>query len=313
MSSGAVAVVLNASSGHGAAVKVASQLTDTFEAAGREARITLAKRSHQLRDAVQRAVESGPETLVVGGGDGTVNIGASAAVERGITLGVLPLGTLNHFARDVGLPLDLEQATRVILEGIVCKVDVGEVNGRIFLNNASLGVYPAVVRLREKYRATLGGKWIAAFWAALAVLRRRPFLAVRVQVEGQAVVRRTPLVLVSNNEYRGSGIHAGTRESLAHGRLGLYVLNAQQRQGLLRLAFQVLLQGAERVKELDFFTVEEVAVETRRRRLQLAVDGEVFTVESPLHYRVRPAALHLLVPPTATGCYPHATGASSSR
>jgi diacylglycerol kinase family enzyme len=129
-------------------------------------------------------------------------------------------------------------------------------------------------------------------------------MAVKLHVEGQEMIRRTPLVLVANNEYRTTGIHAGTRESIARGRLALYVLNAERRPGLLRLALQTILEGAERVKELDVFAVEQVAVETRRRRLQVALDGEVVTLESPLQYRIRPAALQVHVPATTSACNP---------
>ncbi len=304
---GTIAVVLNASSGHGEATKVAARLQEIFGAAGRETQITLAGSGGELRSAVREAVEAGCDTLVAGGGDGTINTAAAAVVGREITLGVLPLGTLNHFAKDLGIPLDLEQAAKIILEGAWCRVDVGEVNGRFFLNNSSLGVYPAIVRLRERYRASFPGKWIAAFWAALTVMRRNAFMAVKLHVEGQEMIRRTPLLLVANNEYRTTGIHAGTRESIARGRLALYVLNAERRSGLLRLALKTILEGAERVRELDLFTVEEIAVETRRRRLQVALDGEVLTLESPLHYQIRPAALKVHVPATTSACNPAAS------
>ena len=313
MSSGHVAIVLNAGSGHGGATKASEQLKEIFAAAGREARIQLVTRGQDTNAAMGAAVEAGCETLLVGGGDGTINCGASAVVGREIPLGVLPLGTLNHFAKDLGIPLDLEAAAKVVLEGVACQVDVGEVNGRIFLNNSSLGVYPAIVRLRDKYSATVRGKWIAALWAGLTVLRRSPFMAVRIVAEGETIVRRTPLVLVGNNEYRMVGIQAGSRDSLARGKLALYVLNAERRPGLLRLGWQVLLHGAEQVKEVDLISVEEATVETRRRRLQVATDGEVFTLESPLRYRIRPAALRVYVPAEATACYPHPTGASSTR
>ena len=310
---GHIAVVLNASSGGGAAEKAAEQLKEIFAAAGKEARITLASGGREIATAMRRAVEGGCETLVAGGGDGTINSGASVAVERGITLGVLPLGTLNHFAKDLGIPPDLEEAAKVVLADVVCKVDVGEINGRIFLNNSSLGVYPAIVRLREKYQATLRGKWLAALWASLTVLRRSPFMAVRIVAEGETIVRRTPLVLVGNNEYKMSGIQAASRESLAQGRLALYVLNAERRPGLLRLGWEVFFKGAEHVKEVDLITVEEATIETRRRRLQVATDGEVFTLESPLNYRIRPGALRVHVPGAASACYPHPPGPSSTR
>jgi diacylglycerol kinase family enzyme len=120
------------------------------------------------------------------------------------------------------------------------------------------------------------------------------------------MIRRTPLVLVANNEYRTTGIHAGTRASIVDGQLALYVLNAERRPGLLGLALKTLVEGAERIKELDLFSVEQVAVETRRRRLQVALDGEVVTLESPLNYRSRPRALKVFVPATTSACNPEA-------
>ncbi|HET6779146.1 MAG TPA: diacylglycerol kinase family protein [Gemmatimonadales bacterium] len=310
---GHIGVVLNASSGQGASVEAADRLKDIFAAAGREARITLAESGSKISSAMRREVDNGCETLVAGGGDGTINTGAAAVLDHNIPLGVLPLGTLNHFAKDLGIPLDLEEAARVVTDGVVCNVDVGEVNGRLFLNNSSLGVYPAIVRLRERYQASGRGKWIAAIWASLAVLRRNPFMAVRIIVDGEAAVRRTPFVFVGNNEYRMAGLNPGVRESIASGHLALYVLNAGGRMGLLQLAWSVVLRGATEIKELDLITVEDITVETRRRNLQVALDGEVVTLQSPLRYRVKPVALRVHVPESASACQPHTSGTSSSR
>ena len=308
---GHIAVVLNASSGGGAAEEATARLKELFDAAGRDVRVSLPRRGEGISEAMGRAVKEGCESLVAGGGDGTINAGATAVLGTGIPLGVLPLGTLNHFAKDLGIPLDLEEAARVILEGIICKVDVGEVNSRIFVNNCSLGAYPAIVRLRERYRSKLRGKWLAALWAALTVLRRHPFMAVRIVLEEETIIRRTPMLLVASNEYRMAGINPGTRESLAGGRLALYVLNAERRPSLLRLAWDVLLKGADQVKEVDQITVEEAAVETRRSLLHVALDGEVTFLKSPLALRIRPGALRVHVPAGASACYPHPQGTSS--
>ena len=309
---GWLAVVLNDSSGSGDGTAAAKQLEEIFAAGGREARITVARSGNELRQAAERSVKEGCESLVAGGGDGTINTCASAALERGIPLGVLPLGTLNHFAKDLGIPLELQEAAKAILEGVVCTVDVGEVNGRIFLNNSSIGVYPAIVRLRERYQKTGWGKWVAALWAGLTVLRRHPFVGVRISAEGGSIVRRTPFVFIGNNEYRMEGLNAGARDSLAGGRLALYVLNAERRTGLLRLAWQVFRRGVDEVKELDLLSVEETTIETRRAHLQVALDGEVVPMVSPLAYRVRPAALRVHVPSGASACYPHPLRTSSS-
>lgn len=304
---------MNASSGQGEAEKAAGRLGEIFSAAGREVRITRAKGGARINAAMRQAVDEGCETLVAAGGDGTINAGANTLIDRGIPLGVLPLGTLNHFAKDLGIPLELDEAAKAILEGVVCKVDVGEVNGRVFLNNSSLGAYPAIVRLRERYRSKIWGKWLVALWAGLTVLRRNPFMAVRIVVEEKKIIRRTPLLLVASNEYRMAGINPGTRESLAGGRLALYVWNAEQRPGILRLAWQIMRKGAEQAEELDLLTVEEATVETRRALLQVALDGEVATLRSPLEYRIRPGALRVHVPADASACYPHPPGPSSTR
>ncbi|HET6777963.1 MAG TPA: diacylglycerol kinase family protein, partial [Gemmatimonadales bacterium] len=275
---------------------------------GREARVTVTTGGPRLREAAEHAVKDGCETLVVGGGDGTINLAASVLVGSNVPLGVLPLGTLNHFAKDLGIPLELEDAVRVILDGNGCRVDLGEVNGRVFLNNSSLGVYPAIVRLRERYQAGGLGKWIAALWASLAVLRRNPFMAVRLIVNGEATVRRTPFVFVGNNEYKMVGFEAGSRESLVNRQLAVYVLNAERRIGLMNLAWKVLLKGVEKVQELDLIRVETVTIETKRRRLQVALDGEVVSFESPLSYHIRPASLLVHVPPSTTACHPLGAG-----
>jgi diacylglycerol kinase family enzyme len=313
MKPGSIAVVLNAASGHGGGTEAADRLRGIFGAAGREADITLATSGAELSRAAEDAVKRGCSTLVAGGGDGTINTAAAAVVGRDVTLGVLPLGTLNHFAKDLGIPIELEAAAEVVLNGRVGKVDVGEVNGRVFLNNSSLGLYPAIVRLRERYQETGRGKWIAALWASLIVLRRHPFMAVRITVEDQAIVRRTPFVFIGNNEYQMAGLEAGSRETIAAGRLAVYVMNAERRRGLLRLAWDVFRQGVEPVKELDLLTVEEATIETRNRRLPVALDGEVVPLHSPLHYRVRPGALRVHVPEQSSACYPPPARPSSTR
>jgi diacylglycerol kinase family enzyme len=206
------------------------------------------------------------------------------------------MGTLNHFARDVGLPLELDEAVGVIANGNVRRVDAGKVNGRTFLNNSSIGVYPRLVELRDRYRKKGIGKWIAAVWAGLALLRRRPFLAVRIESPEGVLVRRTPFVLIGNNEYRMSGLHAASRDTLTGGKLAVYVMKAEGRRGLLRVAWQVLRRGVEGTPELDLLSVGEAAVETRRPDLQVALDGEVVTLQSPLLYRILPGALRVLAP-----------------
>src|SRR5205814_7706026 len=136
-------------------------------------------------------------------------------VDSAIPLAVLPMGTLNHFARDLGVPADLAAAVRVALNGTRRAVDVGEVNGRVFVNNASIGLYPAMVHRRNKQQRRLGrSKWHAMLWAVHAVLRTHPFLDLTLTLDGVEHRRRTPFVFVGNNAYQMEGFMIGLRERL---------------------------------------------------------------------------------------------------
>jgi diacylglycerol kinase family enzyme len=230
-----------------------------------------------------------------GGGDGTVNGVAAALVDTGIALGVLPLGTLNHFAKDLGVPLDLEAAVRTIVAGQAHAVDVGEVNGRIFVNNSSLGIYPEIVRDRERQQKRFGrNKWLAMAWATLAVLRRYPFLGVRLAVDGRPQFFRTPFVFIGNNEYQMDGLALGQRAALDGGVLSLFVAQRPGRLRLIQFALRALFGRLRQARDFAAVRASEVVVESRRHRLHVATDGEVGVMTPPLRYRIRPASLRVM-------------------
>ena len=292
------AVIINASSGAGDKKAVKDQLAEVFRSEGVEARVSLAESGEEITDLAQRAVRDNCQPIIAGGGDGTINAVASVVVETDRTLGVLPLGTLNHFAKDLQIPLDLEAAARVLLEGREAHVDVGEVNGRVFLNNSSLGLYPTIVRHREKQQERLGrGKWPAFVWATLTVIKRYPFLNVRLSTDDQRLIRHTPFVFIGNNEYQMESFNIGARSCMDKGELSLYVAHHTGRLGLLRLAFRALFGGLREQHDFDAMCTKEIFIETRRpKRLRVATDGEVTIMTTPLHYRVRPGALCVLIP-----------------
>jgi diacylglycerol kinase family enzyme len=291
-----VAVILNPSSGSAGGDTTAERIVELFAAEGRPATIFATGPGRTPADQARAALEAGCRIAVAAGGDGTVNAVATALLGQDVPLGVLPMGTLNHFAKDLNLPLDLPEAVHVAARGTVRRVDVGQVNGRVFLNNSSIGVYPKVVELRRQWESTGLGKWVAALWASLVVLRRRPFMGVRILTADDTVVRLTPFVFVGNNEYRMVGLRAASRESLTGGQLSLCVMHASVRRSLLLLAWEVLWRGVDQVRELEVFLVSEATVETRRRHLQVSLDGEVTLLESPLEYRILPLALPVMGP-----------------
>lgn len=291
------AIIINAASGTADKREAQNRLTEIFKSAGVEARVSLAERSDEIIRLTRRALEENCQPIIAGGGDGTISTVAAEVVDTDRTLGVLPLGTLNHFAKDLHIPLDIESAARVCLEGRETRVDVGEVNGRIFLNNSSLGLYPSIVREREKMQEQLGrGKWPAFVWASLSVLKRYPFLNVRLSTDEQRFIRHAPFVFIGNNEYEMESFKVGARSCLDRGQLSLYVAHRTGRMGLLRLAWRALFGGLRNEQDFDALCSKEIWIETRHKRhLRVATDGEVSVMKTPLHYRVRPKALRVLV------------------
>jgi YegS/Rv2252/BmrU family lipid kinase len=290
-------VIINGSAGSGHDDQAAGDLREKFRTHGYQAEVTLAKGGGDMIAAARRAIGDGVEIVVAGGGDGTINAVASVMAGSGVAFGVLPLGTLNHFAKDLGIPLELDEAVRNVAEGKRVQVDVGRVNDKIFLNNSSLGLYPDIVRDREKQQRRLGrGKWPAAAWATIAALRRFPFLSVRLTIDGVQRARRTPFVFIGNNEYIMQGLAIGARAHLDRGQLSLYMAQRPGRLGLLRFAFRALCGRLAQERDFDVLLSDKLDIETRHRLLRVATDGEVTIMTTPLRYRILPAALTVIVP-----------------
>jgi diacylglycerol kinase family enzyme len=278
---------------------LAARIRDALAQAGFPADVRVVE-SRWLGAEVRAAARSRPKALVIGGGDGTLSSAAAELAGSGIPLGILPLGTRNHFARDLGLPDELEGAARVLAAGHVRRVDVGEVNGRVFLNNCSLGVYPDLVRDRETQETREDRPRISAHArASWRALRRFRVRTVTLRVDGRVWRVTTPLVFVGNNRYETRLLALGRREGLDQGRLWLYVARNASRAGALRLAARMVLGRLEQAQDFETLATDEVELRTRRRLLRLAVDGEVVPMESPVRWRARPGLLAVLAPPAS--------------
>lgn len=289
-------VIINARSGSSDKEVVRRHLIEVFASGGVEADVSIAQDGAEVAELARQAARDDWKIIVAGGGDGTVNAVASSLVGTDKKLGVLPLGTLNHFARDLGIPVDFDEAAKNLISGHPVKIDVGEVNGRIFLNNSSLGLYPTIVREREKQQRLGSGKWPAFIWAAITAFRRYPFLDVRLDAGGQRFARRTPFVFIGNNEYTMERLDIGMRDCLDKGQLSLYMTNRTGRWGLVRLALRALLGHLSEDKDFLGLCAKEIRITTRHARIRVAFDGEVDNLETPLHYCVRPGALRVIVP-----------------
>ena len=292
----AIAVIVNSSAGTAAKrARVEVELADLFREAGREAEVIALQHGQNPTDAAKRA-SARASIVVAAGGDGTVSSVAAAIVDSGAALGVLPLGTLNHFAKDLHIPLDLREAVAVVVAGHIGHVDVGQVNERVFVNNSSIGIYPSIVEEREALRQRGHRKWPAMALATIRVLRRYRGVTVGVDIDGRRQTWRTPFVFIGNNEYDIDGPRVGGRARLDEGRLMIYWAPRVRARDLPVLVAKALL-GRRQAGDFEILPAGEVWIDAGgARRLRVAIDGEVVSMHAPLHYRTRPKALRVVVP-----------------
>jgi YegS/Rv2252/BmrU family lipid kinase len=280
----------------GGSVGETRAIRDALDASGIEGDVEVVDGA-DLHQAAEKAVAEGVGLIVAGGGDGTISCVAGAVAGTRTKLGVLPLGTLNHFARDLGIPVDLDEAAKLIASGRTRRVDVAEVNGRVFINNSAIGVYPLMVSDRDEQQEKLGRKKrLAMAIAAARTLLRFSSRRLELTANDRKAQIDTPLLFVGNNDYRLELPGSGTRASLDSGELCVMVLRRKSRLGFL-FAVARSLAGRERpadIAKLD--DVRQLRVDSKHSRLTISLDGETAEMETPLSYRIRPGALEVIAP-----------------
>jgi diacylglycerol kinase family enzyme len=301
-----VGVLLNARGGTLRTTDIAAEqarLAELFAVRGLEAEVEAVDGdaiTERAREALERAKRGELAAIVVGGGDGTLSAVAGVLAGTGVPLGILPLGTLNHFAKDLGVPIELEAAVNVVAGGKRRRVDVAEVNGRVFVNNSSVGIYPHMVLERERRQSEGWSKWPAMAIAFLRMMRRFPRRKLLICSEGDVEPCRTPCLFVGNNAY-GTGLTTlGTRARLDGGELCLYVARHGGPLGFARLAFLAALGRLDEEREFDTRRLSAAEIRSRTSRLLVARDGEVEAMRPPLRYRIRPGALDVFAPAART-------------
>ena len=292
-----IAVVLNTASGTARRPGVVEEIGELFRKAGMDATIEAIGDPRDIAVATRDAMKDGADVIVAAGGDGTVSAVAAELAGTDTPLGVLPLGTLNHFARDAGITTNLPKAVDTIAGGHIGRVDMGRVNDHLFINNSSIGVYPDIVALREQLRAGGYPKWIAAAHATLQVLRRESEISIRMAAGLSEKVVRSPFLFVGNNEYHTEGIHMGARVRIDGGELWGYFAPPVRTRDLPKLFARAALGLARRGHALESISGTQLWVDAFNTRvITIACDGEVLNLACPLHYRAWPAALRVLMP-----------------
>ncbi|MDF2232324.1 diacylglycerol kinase family protein [Albimonas sp. CAU 1670] len=295
-------VILNAGSGRKRAEELAATLEREFARYGLPARLRLIRKGRDLEPAAREAADEGFGTVVAGGGDGTINAVAGAIAGTGARLGVIPLGTFNYVARSLGLPETPEEAVGVLANGAPRPLPLGEVNGRVFLNNASLGAYAKILETRESVYRRWGRSRVAAHWSVITALAEfRAPLDAKVTVDGDVHRVRTPLAFVANNAFQLEefDFHEAA-ERVRGGEFALFLAPDREAFDLIRFAAALGLKALKPGRDFEMLYGKDIEVATRRSRRLVARDGEREKMQAPFRFLRLDDKLEVIAPAEGT-------------
>lgn len=239
--------------------------------------------------------------VVAAGGDGTLNAVAKKLIHTDIPMGIIPLGTFNYVARALNIPIDVAQAAEVIATGKIQAVHVAGINDQIYLNNASLGLYPLFIKKRELYNQRLGRFPLNAYTSGLDVLlRESKSLKLAVTVDGQKYPVATPLIFFGNNQLQLSDMKLRIAECAANGKLAGVVVAKSDRLSLLKMLWKLIQGKIDQASDVYSFCAEHIQVDCKKPKLTVAVDGELMEMQTPLKFSVKKSALKVMVPNVIT-------------
>jgi len=296
-------IVINAGSGEHDAQRTQEVLAGVFHAAGHATDFAQVAEPADLAQACERSAaqaRSHGGILVVAGGDGSVNTAAAAALRNACPLGVIPQGTFNYLAREHGIPLDATAAARALLRARPQQVQVGLVNDRLFLVNASLGLYPQALQDREAFKARLGRhRWVAVVAGLATVLRWHRRLALEMQLDGARTRLTTTTLFVGNNrlQVEQAGLGDEVAERTGRGRLAGVITRPLGAWAMLWLSLRGALGRLGEADQIHDFSFHELQVAVLgARRVKVATDGEVLAMAPPLRFAAAAERLLLMVP-----------------
>ncbi len=306
---GPLFIVLNAASGHRDSTAGRELLTEVFSASGRPFEFLLIDNPSSIANISARAVSLAQQNggvVVAAGGDGTINAVAAAVLRSQCPFGVLPQGTFNYFGRTHGIPQNARAAATALLGASISPVPVGEVNGRIFLVNASLGLYPQLLEHREVWKQKLGRSRLVAFASGLAtIVQARGQLWLEIEFEGKTTTLRTPTLFIGNNHLQlvQVGIdapHADTAAAVEASKLTAVVVAPTGTFAMLGLLARGAIGRLGEADNITSFPFRTLKVSMRsKRRVKVATDGEIIWMVPPLVFQVADTPLLLMVPAPA--------------
>ena len=260
-------------------------------------RVVDIERGINVRAIIRDSLDAGLKSFVVAGGDGSVHHVVQALVGTEGVLGVVPVGSLNHLARDLQVPLgDWRAALEIAVRGTVRQIDVGRVNGRYFLNSVMLGIYPTITEFRERFRS-LHSRWRAYAKATRLALRQFPHVSLVVEMEGRVETFRTQMFVIAINMYdlEQTGIVA-PKLTFNDGRVTIYSLSFMSRTQFVRAAAKYFRGKIDDVEGFRRIRTTQLKVDTAKRKMRISVDGELVEMETPLQIAAVPSALLVRAP-----------------
>lgn len=298
-------IILNASSGSSDTAEQRNVIESILTEAGQAFELTVLERGAKLDEVARSVVDKARRTggsVVAAGGDGTISSIARAVVGSGVPFGVLPQGTFNYFGRTHGIPETLEDATRALLTAHSVPVQVGRINDRIFLVNASVGLYPMLLEQREQDKRRFGrSRFVAVLSAIKTLLGFRKQLTIQFERDGKPATAKISTLLVGNNQLQmeQAGIEP-MREALQQGRLAAVAPRAMGKLALLGLMLRGAFGQLGEAEELISFSFKRMTVRQRtwygRGKVKVAIDGEIVRLSPPLQFEVIEDQLLLLIP-----------------
>jgi len=303
-------IVFNAASGSGDKRKNQADMARILDEAGRRHEFFLIQRPDQIDELARRAVAAAVEhdgAVIVAGGDGTINAVVEAALPTGRPFGIVPQGTFNYSVRAHSIPLETIPATQALLNARIKPVQVGRVNERVFLVNASLGLYPQLLQDREAYKKQYGRKRIVAMWAGImTMLRYRGQLLLDIEHDGRRERVRTPTLFVGNNPLQLEQVGLPEVEAVQNRRLAALLIKPVSGVAMLWLGIRGALGKLGEAEHVRDFAFVRMTVNARAgsRGVKVATDGEVCWMKGELKFSVAPQSLMLIVPADAPAGLP---------
>jgi YegS/Rv2252/BmrU family lipid kinase len=249
-----------------------------------------------LNQTIEKTIAKNYSTIIAAGGDGTISAVASKLMNTKITLGVLPLGTMNNFAKTLEIPQELEEAITTIISHQTTQVDVASVNEKYFINNSNIGVYPYLVKHREHEQEKGKPKWLAVIFAFLRIIFHYPLLELTFKIKDEKIIRKTPIVFIGNNKYHLTPQNLGKRKNLHRHILSIFITKTADRKSFFFLILKIIFGQLEDETLMETFLLKEIVINNKKPTLLVSIDGEQMPMKTPLKYQIHANALTVIIP-----------------